>query len=106
MNKTMDNTANFLIENGLFYFTIYILVSIALFFIIREIVLWYFRINKNTESLSRIADSLEKISIAAEFFTTDLVEKHNSRVVAKKMEDSVKIKKTSIPKEENMTISQ
>lgn len=44
-------------------FLLYMLISIILFFLIREIVLWYFRINKNTENLERIADSLQIIAM-------------------------------------------
>lgn len=50
--------------------------------------MWYFRINENTEALKSIDDSLRKIAIAAEFFTTDLVEKHNSKAL-KKEKDSI-----------------
>jgi hypothetical protein len=47
---------------GFIGFVIYILVAVFLFFLFREITLWYFRINENTNSLRRIADSLEEIS--------------------------------------------
>jgi len=46
-------------------------VFILIFIIFREVMLWYWRINENTESLKRIADSLETIATAADFLATD-----------------------------------
>lgn len=44
-------------------FVIVILASLILFFVIREITLWYFKIDENTDNLKRIADSLEFITL-------------------------------------------
>lgn len=39
------------ISLGFVSFILVVLFSICMFFIIREITLWYFRINENTETL-------------------------------------------------------
>ena len=72
------------ISLGFVSFLLAFTFGVCIFFIIREITLWYFKINENTESMKSIENSLRKISIAAEFFTTDLLERHNSKIVTEK----------------------
>lgn len=79
----MNDIISGFISFGFISFLLAFIFSVCMFFIIREITMWYFRINENTETLKSIDDSLRKIAIAAEFFTTDLVEKHNSKIVEK-----------------------
>ncbi len=62
MNNIAPDFILSLIKMGFFGFIIWLIFSIALFLIIREITLWYFKINKNTESLDRIATSIERLS--------------------------------------------
>jgi len=52
-------------------FLLWFLIFIFLFFIIREIVLWYFKINKAVDSLDRIANSLEIIASSDEEITIE-----------------------------------
>lgn len=55
---------NFLINilaDSALLFVLLLIIVVLLFFFIRELTLWYFKINQNTESLSRIAYALEKI---------------------------------------------
>jgi|GEM_PF-5286351 hypothetical protein len=71
-------------SSGFFGFLLFILVAIILFIVFRDITLWYFRINENTDSLKRIADSLEEISstLAADEIITEEVavdEKDNDK---------------------------
>ena len=58
----MDKFIYNFIGTGIIASIVFLIVSIILFFIIREITLWYFKINKNTESLDRIATSIERLS--------------------------------------------
>lgn len=71
-----------LMSAGFIGFILFISVSVVLFFVFREITLWYFRINENTNSLRRIADSLEEISatLAADEVITEeeVVEERNN----------------------------
>lgn len=69
----MNNFISDLISLGLVSFLLIFIFSLCMFFIIREITLWYFRINENTDSLRRIADSLEEISatLAADEIVTE-----------------------------------
>ncbi len=81
----MNNSLFRLFTEGFTSFFIFLLFSVGLFFIIREIALWYFRINKNTESLDRIANSLEKIAVAADFLAIDIDSKGINKEVEKKV---------------------
>lgn len=72
--------------SSVFLFVIFwVLVSLVFFLIIREIVLWYFRINENTNSLLRIADSLEIIAIAHRPLAKEVgnQEKENNEIKSK-----------------------
>jgi len=62
----------------------WILLVIFLFFFIREITLWYFRINENTENIKRIADSLEKLVISHDFIASDVDQRNNKLVFENK----------------------
>lgn len=50
-------------SSSFFSFIIFFFFSLILFLLFRQLFLWYFRINENTDSLRRIADSLEEISV-------------------------------------------
>jgi preprotein translocase subunit SecY len=52
------NFSSFFSLFSLSSFFIFLIFAVVLFFVFREITLWYFRINENTDSLRRIADSL------------------------------------------------
>jgi len=49
-----------------------VIFFVFLFFLVREITLWYFRINKNTETLENISLSLEKIVVIMDFLAKDI----------------------------------
>lgn len=51
------------------YVSLWIIGVLIVFLLIRELVLWYWRINDNTQSLQRIADSLEQIEENITFLT-------------------------------------
>lgn len=69
--------------SGLLGFVFFILVAIILFILFRDITLWYFKINENTDSLRRIAESLEEISatLAADEVITEetVIDDENSK---------------------------
>lgn len=67
--ELMPDLSGYFIWN---YLLLYLLIIIFLFFLIREITLWYFRINENTKSLSRIADALDKIAMTDNFATQEV----------------------------------
>ncbi len=66
----------------------WVIISVMLFFIIREITLWYFRINENTKNISRIASSLEKIAATNKFIA---MKTNQTRVEAKEEVKSEKV---------------
>lgn len=66
----------------------WVIISVMLFFIIREITLWYFRINENTKNISRIASSLEKIAATNKFIA---MKANQTRVEAKEEVKSEKV---------------
>lgn len=70
-----------LFTSGFVGFILFVLVSVILFIIFRDLTLWYFRINENTDSLRRIAESLEEISAtlaADEIVTEEVITEDNS----------------------------
>lgn len=60
------------VDNGLVGIILFVAFIILLFILGREIILWYFRINENTETLKKISSSLEKISTAMVFLAEDV----------------------------------
>jgi len=79
----MQNLIAQFLSSGFIGFLLFFLFCVCMFFIVREITTWYFKINENTETLKSIDDSLRKIAIAAEFSTTDLLEKRKSKALKK-----------------------
>lgn len=61
-----------IISAGYIGFILVLALFILSFFLIREVTLWYFRINKNTETLENISISLEKIAVAMDFLARDV----------------------------------
>jgi hypothetical protein len=66
-----------ILATGTIFIILWVLLVIIMFFIIREITLWYFRINENTDNIKRIADSLEKLAIANDFIASDIDQKND-----------------------------
>jgi uncharacterized membrane protein len=60
------------LEYGFIGLIVIVIFFVFLFFLIREITLWYFRINKNTETLESISLSLEKIVVIMDFLAKDI----------------------------------
>jgi CHASE3 domain sensor protein len=58
-------------------------IFVLVFLIFREVILWYWRINENTESLQRIADSLEVIAAATDFLASDIDQKNSKKISPK-----------------------
>lgn len=67
------------ISTGFIGFVLIIALLFLSFFLIREITLWYFKINKNTETLENISLSLEKIAIAIDFLARDVDVKNHHK---------------------------
>ncbi len=57
MNPTIYKISDFLVA----FIPAFLVVAI-IFLLLRELVLWYFKINSAVDALNRIADSLENIS--------------------------------------------
>jgi hypothetical protein len=73
-------------------FILWFLVAVILFFSIRELMLWYWRINENTESLKRIADSLEIIATAQDFIASDVDSKNENKNFVKTVIDNTEVR--------------
>lgn len=67
------------VDNGVVGMVLFLLLFIILFILGREIILWYFRINENTETLKEISLSLEKISAAMVFLAEDVNYKNKNQ---------------------------
>lgn len=65
----MENLVLDLIKSSFISIIFWLLISILFFLVIREIVLWYFKINEAVDSLDRIANSLEIIASSDEEIT-------------------------------------
>jgi len=55
---------------------VFLLIALFLFFVFREIILWYFRINENTEYMRKISNSLERLADVAYCIAVDMDEKN------------------------------
>jgi hypothetical protein len=62
-------------------FIFWLALGIIIFLLLRELMMWYWRINENTESLKRIADSLE-ILVASNIIDNDRKKSKNNRAEA------------------------
>lgn len=76
----MEPLINKYLSFGFVSFIIYFLTAVILLYLIREITLWYFKIDKNTETFERIAESLEKIAISVDYLATDIDQKNINKV--------------------------
>ncbi|MFA6513675.1 MAG: hypothetical protein WCT50_00080 [Patescibacteria group bacterium] len=81
----MNILNNPLFEPGPVSFLFWLAVVVVFFLIIRELILWYWKINENTQSLSRIADALEKIAIAQDFMAEDIDRRNGNKSVMKEV---------------------
>jgi len=75
MNSTIFSFSNI----GPLVFLLWFVMAILFFLLIRELMLWYWRINENTESLKRIADALEEIAAAQDFIASDIDSKNETK---------------------------
>jgi hypothetical protein len=85
MNSTIFSFSNI----GPLVFILWFVMAILFFFLIRELMLWYWRINENTESLKRIADALEEIAAAQDFIASDIDSKNETKNFVKQPLDNV-----------------
>jgi hypothetical protein len=67
----MSNIQGAIYGGGILIFIFWFFFGVVIFLLFREIILWYWRINENTESLKRIADSLENISMVVNLAVVD-----------------------------------
>ena len=67
----MDSSILYLFKSSFILILLWLLISLILFLAIREIVLWYFKINEVSSSLDRIANSLEIIASSDEEITIE-----------------------------------
>lgn len=67
----MDSSILYLFKSSFLLILLWLLISLLLFLAIREIVLWYFKINEVSNSLDRIANSLELIALGEEEITIE-----------------------------------
>lgn len=72
----MNIVGNPLFTISLLSLLFWLVTTVVFFLIIRELMLWYWRINENTESLKRIADSLEIIATAQDFMAEEIDKKN------------------------------
>lgn len=78
MDNTLSNPFGMFIGLGFLGAILLVILFVLLFFIIREITLWYFKINKNTETLENIASSLEKIATVIDSLPKDAGINHDN----------------------------
>jgi CHASE3 domain sensor protein len=84
MSSTIFSFSNL----GPLVFVLWFVMGILFFLLIRELMLWYWRINENTESLKRIADSLEIIAAAQDFMAGDIDSKNGTKKIVKQLENN------------------
>ncbi len=92
----MENILFHAAQTGALAIVMWVCVSLFFFLLVRELMLWYWKINQNSESLSRIADSLEVIANAVDFMATDIDAENGEKS---------KSSKSTVPKKNTGTLN-